>query len=391
MSINFKSLKHISVVVIGGSHAGLGLSHRLLEQAPGVSIKLVNPSDEYYFNIAAPRFLVKPDSLQLSQYIHSIPESFRDYPSRRFTFIDGLVTNVDLVAKSIAIRKRDASNMTLPYDYLIIASGSTTPATVGDGSLKLPLKPNGFEDLRATIRETQAKIQNSMTVAIGGGGPLGVELAGELAEASGPSKTVTLISGSRGLLPGLPGPVKQAARSLLDVKGVDILESTTVDRVEHDQATRKWIVRLSTGRKLIVDAYISATGVIPNNQFIPRALLNEDGWINVDEHLRVRNNGECQHDVYALGDITAHPYRLLSRISAQISTVVASITASIRGQGHLVTYFPEAQRKMTVIPVGGSTGTGHLGGWTLPGFVVYWFKGKDYLIHKAPKFLKGQD
>lgn len=37
-----------------------------------------------------------------------------------------------------------------------------------------------------------------------------------------------------------------------------------------------------------------------------------------------------------------------------------------------------------------STGTGHLGGWTLWGCLVWFFKGKDFLTYEAPKFLRGQ-
>ena len=57
----------VSVVVIGGSHAGLAVSHKLLRQTTRAKITLINPSDEYYFNIAAPRFLVKHESLPQSK------------------------------------------------------------------------------------------------------------------------------------------------------------------------------------------------------------------------------------------------------------------------------------------------------------------------------------
>lgn len=72
--------KCISVIVIGGSHAGLAVSQKLLRQTRKAAITLINPSDEYYFNIAAPRFLVMPNSLPSSKYIYSIPDAFRDYP-----------------------------------------------------------------------------------------------------------------------------------------------------------------------------------------------------------------------------------------------------------------------------------------------------------------------
>jgi NADH dehydrogenase FAD-containing subunit len=112
--------------------------------------------------------------------------------------------------------------------------------------------------------------------------------------------------------------------------------------------------------------------------------------VNVDEHLRVQEGETSRDDIYALGDITSHPYRLLSRIPAQISTVAANLAKTISKKGGLVSYYSEAQRQMMVVPVGESTGTGHVGGWKLPGFLVWYFKGMDFLVYKAPKFLKGE-
>jgi hypothetical protein len=43
----------VSVIVIGASHAGLAFSHKLLRQVLNATLTLINPSDEYYFNIAA--------------------------------------------------------------------------------------------------------------------------------------------------------------------------------------------------------------------------------------------------------------------------------------------------------------------------------------------------
>lgn len=151
-----------------------------------------------------------------------------------------------------------------------------------------------------------------------------------------------------------------------------------------------WTVTLSTGQSITADEYISTTGVIPNNRFIQKSFLNQDGWVNVDDQLRVVEDGSSRSDTYAVGDITCHAYRLLSRVSLQAATVAANIAASIRNDTSLATYSAEAQKKMMVIPVGQSTGTGHLDRWTLWGCLVWFFKGKDFLTYKAPKFLLGK-
>ncbi|KAH8689351.1 hypothetical protein BGW36DRAFT_365124 [Talaromyces proteolyticus] len=389
------SSKRVSVIVIGGSHAGLGVSHKLLRRTPKVSVTLVNPSDEYYFNIATPRFLVKPGSLPPSKYLYNIPDTFNEYPKGSFTFVKGLVTKIDYLTKSVLVTTGQNSPtkddiMSITFDYIVIASGSTTPATVGRGSLKLPFKATAFEDTRKAISEAQKKLHAATRIVIGGAGPLGVELAGELAEASGSKKVIILVSKTRSLLEGATETVQRTAESLLRRKGVEILKNIRVNQVEQDPETDRWTVTLSSGRKIAADEYISTTGVIPNNDFIPKSFLNHDGWVNVDEHLRLVEDGTSRSDTYAVGDITCHPYRLLSRVSLQGATVASNIAASIAKDTRLATYSAEAQKKMMVVPVGQSTGTGHLGGWTLWGCLVWFFKGNDFLTYEAPKFLRGQ-
>ncbi|KAJ5885912.1 uncharacterized protein N7473_008586 [Penicillium subrubescens] len=390
--------KLVSVVVIGGSHAGLAVSQKLLRQTARAKITLINPSDEYYFNIAAPRFLVKPKSLPPSRYLYSIPDAFRDYPADRFTFIKGLVTEIDYATKSVSVTlaMNSAGATTTPptaasfgFDYLVIASGSTTPATLGQAGVRLPFKPTAFEDTRKAIHEAQEKLSAAQRILIGGGGPLGVEIAGELAEAAGPKK-VTVVSRTSVLLEGATAPVQRTALSLLHRRNVDVLTGVTVVDAVYEAHTQTWTVKLSTGRTYTVDAYIATTGTIPNNAFIPKSFLNAQGWVNVDKELRVLDNGVSRSDTYAIGDITSYPYRLLSRVPLQGETVAANIVGAIEQKGQVATYSAKAQKKMMVVPVGQSTGTGHLGDWTLFGCLVWFFKGKDFLTYKGPKFLLGQ-
>lgn len=198
--------KRVSVIVIGGSHAGLAISHKLLRKTPRAKIILINPSDEYYFNIATPRFLVKPDSLPPSKYLYSITEAFREYPADAFTLVKGLTAKIDYSTKSVSVVSSASSTSatsSFVFDYLVIASGSTTPATLGQAGVRLPFKATAFEDTKKAIYQGQETLKAAKRIVIGGAGPLGVELAGELAEAAGPKK-VTLVCRTSVLLEGLP-------------------------------------------------------------------------------------------------------------------------------------------------------------------------------------------
>ncbi|KAL4873943.1 hypothetical protein BDV12DRAFT_191810 [Aspergillus spectabilis] len=205
----------------------------------------------FYFNIAAPRFLVKPDALSPSRYLYSISDSFREYPEESVRFVQGRMSSIGPTNKSIAVvMSKDVvtkPDVTLRYNYLVIASGSTTPAPAGGGHTR-----------------RSGELQNADTVVIGGGGPLGVELAGELAEAAGPKmkKKVILVSRTGVLLAGAIESVSRTAEALLQGKNIEIVKSATVNK----------------GAVIDADAYISTMSVfIPESQFIRQWLLNEQG------------------------------------------------------------------------------------------------------------------
>lgn len=391
------AIKQVSVVVIGGSHAGVGVCHGLLRQVPNAQVTLISPSRYYYFNIPAPRIIAKPGSLSPDKYMYSITDIFQKSPKTLFSFIEATVTQISVEERLLSIRSsspNSSSLSTVPFDYLVIASGSTTYATVGKDSLKVPFKINGVEDLAAVIKESQSKIQQAKSIIIGGAGPIGVEFAGELAEAFEGQKEVTLVSATELPLPGVKDAVRETAARILRSKKVNILSGRTVRDVQKDQGSKKWTVSLSSGEILTADAYVSAMGVLPNNSFIPPSFLDEKGWVTVDGYLRVRQRDDIASardtSIYALGDITTHRHRLLSRIPKQVKTVVNNLAYDITRDGTQIRYTPEEERKMMIVPIGASTGTGQLGNWVVPGCLVWYFKGRDFLTYKAPSFVYGK-
>lgn len=387
-------LKQVSVVVIGGSHAGIGVAQGALRRISNAKVTVINPSEYYYFNIVAPRIIAKPRSIPSDKYIYAIHDVFQHYPKTSFEFIKGTVTRISLEDRAISLQKATSSSSSMvPFDYLVIASGSTTSATIGKDGVKMPFKTNGAEDLLAAIKEAQSNIQQAQSIIVGGGGPIGVEFAGELAEAF-KGVDITLVSATDLPLPGIKDTVRRIAEQTLKKKGVTVLASQRIESVRHDTSSKKWTVVLSTGDELTADAYVSATGVIPNNSFIPPSFLDRSGWVEVDEFLRVRSDspgGRCSEPrIYALGDITTHQYRLLSRVPEQAKVVVANLEADIAGKQPQTTYSSDEQRKMMIVPIGESAGTGQFGSWVVPSFLVWYFKGKDFLTYKAPSFVSGR-
>lgn len=375
-----------NVVIVGASIAGLKIAHSLLE-VPEIKVVLINPATTYYWNIAAPRIVAKPNAFKTEQYLLPIKDAFNNYPKESFEFIVGTATAIDVSSKTVAVTTTDGSAeaTSVSYDYLVLASGSTTPSTTGDiDGTSIPFKQSNRDDMKQLIATAQQRIAGAKEIVIGGAGPIGVELAGELAEAaaeSGNNVSITLISATDRVLPMLKPSGSSAAEKLLKHKKVKVLTSTRVTGAE--ASDNQCAVSLDNGEKLTADLYIPTTGVVPNNNFIPAQFLDKDGWVKVDKEMRVTEN------IYAAGDVTNNSMRLSFKAAEQAAVAANNLKTDILGKVERKT-FDQGESIMMVVPVGGSGGTGQIFGMTPFSFMVKMIKGKDYFISKAASALNGK-
>lgn len=363
------------VLVLGGSFAGVCISHALLKQNSDVHVTLVNPHDDFYFCLAGPRIFADPSFFKPEQYLHSIKEAFKKY-GRRFEFVKGLAEDIDLNDKTVLL----SSSQRLSYDYLVIATGSKTTFDA--------FKPSG--DLKESIKNLQDQIAKSKSIAIGGGGPLGIEIAGEIAN-SYPSKSLVLICATDRLLDTLKPSAGTKARNLLAKQNVKVIEGTKVkeyvdgkvyltsnpmSKVVKKSKVTGYVSKEATfdnsGEPLDADLYIPATGVTPNNSAIPKSLLTSSGYVKVNKNMKVADY------VYAAGDVTNISDKLASRAMDEAKVVASNISSEVRGTR------PSKKFKegplMMLVPIGPSTGTGQISNIIISGFLIKYIKAKDFLI-----------
>lgn len=382
-----------TVVIVGGSYSGIEVAHSILKEIPDTKVVLINPSRKVYFNVAAPRILAKPSAIAPESYSLPIEKQFEKHSSSSFEFVHAAATSIDQKAKTVSVD--GSESRAISYDYLVIASGSTSSSTLGQSGIPAPFKPTELDELDAAIKKAQDAIASAKSIIIGGAGPVGVELAGEIAEASSQGagkKSITIVSATKQLLPMLKPSAGAAAEQILRGKGVKVLAARRVEKAELDATSNKWAVTLDGDEAIEADAYISTTGAIPNNKFVPPEFLSNEGWVEVDDGFRVKSSAGSDDKsapplpIYAVGDITSHGPRVLTKISGQTPILVANLKADISNGGKRLTYAPSTSLLM-VVPVGKSTGTGQLGGWVPWGFLVGFMKGKDFLISKFPSLI----
>ncbi|PYI11071.1 FAD/NAD(P)-binding domain-containing protein [Aspergillus sclerotiicarbonarius CBS 121057] len=415
-----------TIAIIGASFTGLPIAHGLLSHfhkpssTHQIRLILINPSPLFYWAIAAPRILSKPSAFTESQYLLPIAEGFSAYSSDEFEFVLGTATSVDFSSKTIIVESSSDHHPTtrdINYDYLVIASGSSTPATLGlasnpnpnpnnkptndneneNGIYPFKSLPTSTPAIQSAITSAQSTIANASSIVIAGAGPIGIETAGELGDLiSTRNLTVTLVSATDRLLPTLKPSAGAAAESLLTSLGVRIVKGRkVVAATSSSSSTTKTVVKLDNGDTLDTDIYIPTTGVVPNSSFLPQEILTPTGWVQVTPELQIQ--GFEDKNVYAAGDITHHKQKLALKVAEMVPVVIGNLIDDItptssssstkNGNSHCgstkrKTYI-EGEGVSMAVPVGETGGTGQFFGWVPWSFLVRVIKGRDFFVGKA--------
>lgn len=366
-----------TVVILGGSFGGITTAHKLLKASTttgNVKVILVSPNTHLFWNLATVRAIV-PGQFADDKILQPIAPGFKQYRADQFEFVLGKAESLDVAGKKVTISSKTGTNV-LSYDFLVLATGSHTKG-------EAPWKPRDtYEETRDNLHDFQAKVKKATSIVVVGAGATGVETSGELGFEYGKTKKITLIASGDHVLEGTPASVSKAATKLLKNVNVDLKLSTKVvgDARLPDGRTE---LTLSSGEKITTDLYLPTTGLVPNSSFVPAEFLNTNGFVVVDENLRVKG----ATDIWAAGDISSVQRPQLINTVKQAEHVAKNITLTIKSQP-LVAY-KAGGSDMMVVPVGRKAGTGHIGSFKTPSFMVVMVKGKAYFTDKMPKTIDG--
>jgi NADH dehydrogenase FAD-containing subunit len=414
MDNNQQQVKRRTILVIGGSYAGLCCAHYfLLHALPDLkdghsyNVTLVNTSAKFTARTANPRAAVSSTRMPPEKIFWDIAAGFKQYPYGQFTFIEGQMVLMDLENRSVIIKTATDADLIVPYYALIIATGSSPESPL------LGVRSSQSEVEKAHI-EFQGALKDAKCVVVAGGGPAAVEMAAEIArECNGPAgwfcpaqrkvEVLMLVRSSR-LMNGLPLAVAQTAEKQLESLGVSIWYNTTVESIENiinssqdqdeltDGVALKKNLKTSNGNSLSADLFIPARGVTPNTAFAPAKLLNNKGYIQVQQNtLRVKEAGPR---VYAIGDCADYKRRDLLDLYAAVPVVIANLKKDLL-QGTAAGAMDDAKyeqdpKHTQLIPVGDGMGVGLISGWFAPSWLVSWIKGRDYLAGLTPMIVNGE-
>jgi NADH dehydrogenase FAD-containing subunit len=402
-----------NIVILGGSYGGVSAAHYLLKHAvPQLPDKashqviLVSTSSQIMCRPACPRALISDDMFNQEKLFVSIPKAFEQYPEGSFRFIHGTATELDHINRTVSVSFAVGNTEKIDFHALVIATGASTPSPL--------LSLNGDVDfLRSNWTAFRKALPTAKSIVVVGGGPAGVETAGELGEylngragwfsskLANPKVPITVVAAGSEILPVLRPTIAKKAEAYLAKVGVTVLKNARVQTVVPQGAgtegalTSKATLTLADGKTLEADLYIPATGTRPNTTFIDEALLTSDGRVDTDPStLRVDKAGPR---VYAVGDVASYARPAIHSILSAIPVLGANIKRDLLlasgKEGTSVSedrVFKEDTRETQMVPIGKSKGVGAAMGYQMPSFMVWLIKGRDYWLWTTGNLWSGK-
>lgn len=222
------------VIVVGGGYAGVMAANRLLT-GKDVEVALVNPR---------PTFV---DRIRLHQLVGGSAPAVRPYAevlNERVRLVVDTVESIDAGARTVTL----GTGRQQGYHYLIYAVGSRS-AHLGVPGASEHTFPLAELEQAERLRARLAELPMDAPVTVVGGGPTGIEISGELAEAG---RRVTLVTGRLGAVLSERG--RRSTASALRSLSVTLLDGATVAEVEERA------VRLGDGTHLSSAVTIWTTG-----------------------------------------------------------------------------------------------------------------------------------
>lgn len=426
--------KSHEIVILGGNFGGVGAAHYLLrhtipslqhlDKSKTLHVTLVTPNSRAYFKVASPRSAIQPNLLAGSELWRPLSEAFDRYPADQIKIVKAKAVGLDPSNRTVTVAPTGAgeAEQTIPYDSLVISTGTTSPSPLWTLHGDENLTSDAFKKVNESL--TKAK-----TVLVAGGGPVGVETAGEIASAQ-PNVKITLLSGGPRLLQRTKPEIGARAQAYLEQKlGVTVIHNVRVEHsvpraASNDGDAGKTTIPLSDGSTHSTDLYIDATGGVPNSQFLPPEWLDETRRIITrDAYFRVRGSGDGDGNaagVYVLGDIVAGSNNTVFELDAMVPVVCSSVGVDIaaqytpaegdraprpgllrtllgvlpgagpKGPGPVVQKEFKPMKDTILVPIGPDSGVGQLFGWQVPGWFVKMAKGKSFLIELMGPMISGE-
>lgn len=375
-----------TIVVLGAGLGAAPLIRQLMRtqvlKRDDLKLVVVAPNTHFHWTVATPR-LVVPDQLRDDQVMIDLEPIFSQYPPDKFERLLGKATGVDAAAKTVAAKLHDGGEQTVPYDVLVVATGTTS----ADG---MPWKVvDDTSRTRERLHELQEQIRSAQRIVVAGGGLTGTETAGELGceyAQNGDKEVYFVYAEALPLSPTELASARETAAAELKRLKVKLMPNTTVAKAT--TTGRETMLELCNAdgstQTLTAQAYVPALGMRPNTSFLPADMLDGKDLVRQTQTLQV----EGHPDIFVVGDAGNLQAARAQNTEAQMLHAVKALPAFLES-GTAPTYRPGTMKAFAA-SLGPSKGTGEVNGWRMPGWMVWWAKSRSLGTNIAPLHAAGK-
>jgi NADH dehydrogenase len=373
-------ISNTRVVVIGAGFAGIEVARGL--GRAGVPVTLIDRQNHHLFQPLL--YQVATAALSPADIAEPVRKMLRGQPNVEVVL--GEVSGIDRGTHIVSLR----DGKTFAYDWLVIASGATHSYFGHDdwGAFAPGLKT--IEDARtirsrlllafelAEMSHDPVEQKRLMTIAVIGGGPTGVELAGSIAELAhytlakdfhrihAETATVLLLEAGPRILTAFPDDLASYAARKLEKLGVTLRTNTAVENITSKSITAK-------GEEIPVGLAIWAAGVMASP--IGKMLgvpVDRAGRVTVHRDLSVPG----RENIYVLGDLAltpdenGKPLPGLAQVAKQEGAYLGAALAKKILKGEAAPPFTFHNRGNTAI-IGRNAAVFDFGWWRIKGWFAW--------------------
>jgi NADH dehydrogenase len=375
------------VVIVGAGFGGLTCA-KGLRDAP-IDVTIIDRHNYHLF--VQLLYQVATAALSPADIAQPIRRIFRR--NRNISVILGDVNGVDTASKHVRL----ASGERVPYDVLVIATGSSYNYFGRDEWARVARGPKTVDEAlairaqlllsleRAEICDDSDERAAELTTVIVGGGPTGVEMAGAVAELVRSSLArdfrhitpkmarIILVEGGPRILQAFPDDLADYAVKVLDRLGVTIITGRTVEKIEPGQVT-------VGGEVIRAGTIVWGAGVKPSPAGDWLGVADRIGRITVNRDLSVPGFD----GVFAVGDTATvagadgKPLPALAQVAHQQGTHLGRALRAQLVEGRAMPPFVFHNRGNTAV-IGRNAAVFDFGRWRLKGWIGWMLWGTYHI------------
>ena len=390
------------ILILGGGFGGMYAAlefERELARGADLDVTLVNRDN--YFLFTPMLHEVAASDLDITNIVSPIRKLLR-----RVTFFHGDIESIDLMHKRVGLSHGHEEHChSLPYDYLVLALGSTTNFFNIPGLADRALTMKSLDDaiflrnrLIANLEEADFECSAHLRApllnfVVAGGGFAGVETIAAMNDFLREAVRffphlredmlrIILVNSGKIILPELGEKLGSYAQRKLVEQQVEIHLNCKVTAVTDRDVT------LSDGTTVTTNTLVWTAGICPNSLMDTLPCPKSRGRVLVNEYLEVPE----WPGVWAFGDCAlvpdlktgeSHPPTAQHALR-EGKLAARNILATVRGDEMKPFVYSTIG---LLAPIGKRTGVANILGVNFSGFIAWWLWRTIYLL-KLPRFEK---